>query len=121
MSFTFMKQSEGYKGSYICTGTSLPLTFFSAQNIEWIFYSASIAVYSSIKIVGVIGFVAICIKRAAKLTQSPKIEYSLLDPLVPTTPQNAVPVDTPMAQRHLIFLNYSSKINAVNKALTASF
>ena len=45
---------------------------------------------------------AICINLAERFTQSPKIEYSLLDPLVPTTPQNAIPLEIPILHLHLI-------------------
>ena len=53
--------------------------------------------------------------------QSPNTEYSLLEPLVPTTPQNAVPVAIPILHLQLIFFNSSSNKNAVYIALTASF
>lgn len=42
-----------------------------------------------------------CISLAAKLTESPKTEYSLLDPEVPTTPVNTVPVEIPIEQLQL--------------------
>lgn len=79
------------------------------------------AVYSSIKIEGVLGPQAIYINLADKFTQSPRHEYSLLEPDVPTIPQNAIPVEIPIAHLHLIFLSYSSNENAVNMALTGSF
>ena len=71
--------------------------------------------------VGLNGCIAIYINRAAKLTQSPNIEYSLLDPLVPITPQNATPVDIPIAHLHLIFLNSCSIKKDDCIALTESF
>lgn len=61
------------------------------------------------------------INLAAKLTESPITEYSLLEPLVPTTPANTVPVTIPIEQLHDILGN-SYLINyAVNIALTESF
>jgi len=65
--------------------------------------------------------VAIYINRADRFTQSPNIEYSRRDPLVPTIPQKAIPVDIPIAQRHFNLRNYSSNEKAVKTALTASF
>jgi hypothetical protein len=59
--------------------------------------------------------------RAAKLTLSPNIEYSRLEPLDPTIPQKAVPVEIPILHLHFIFYNYSYKSNAVIMALTGSF
>jgi hypothetical protein len=70
---------------------------------------------------GVIGLIVIYISLADRFTQSPKIEYSLLDPLVPMIPQKAVPVEIPIPHLHLILLSYSSSRNAVKIALTASF
>ena len=49
------------------------------------------------------------------------MEYSLLDPLVPITPQKATPVDIPIAHLHFIFLNSYSIKNDDWIALTESF
>jgi hypothetical protein len=70
---------------------------------------------------GVSGYPAICINLALMLMQSPNTLYSLLDPLDPTTPQKAVPVEIPIADLHLIFFNSSYSRKAVWIALTASF
>lgn len=59
--------------------------------------------------------------RAAKLTQSPNTEYSLLLPEVPTTPQYATPVDIPIATLHFIFFNSDSNKKADYIALILSF
>ena len=45
------------------------------------------------------------INLAAKLTESPNTEYSLLEPLVPTTPANTVPVAIPILHLQLICAN----------------
>lgn len=62
---------------------------------------ASIAVFSSMIIFFSASIQALYISLADKLTESPKTEYSLLDPAVPTTPANTIPVAIPML--HLQF------------------
>lgn len=62
---------------------------------------------SSIRIDGVSGSPAIYINLALIFIQSPNTLYSRREPLDPTTPQNAVPVEMPIADLHLIFLSSS--------------
>ena len=59
-------------------------------------------------------------KRADKLTESPSAEYSLLDPLVPTTPANTTPVVIPIEHEQLIFFNSLTISTAVNTPLIGS-
>ncbi len=51
---------------------------------------------------------------AERLTQSPRTEYSLLEPLVPTTPVNTTPVVIPIEQEQSILFNSLTISNAVN-------
>lgn len=60
------------------------------------------------------------ISLAAKLTESPITLYSLLDPLVPTTPVNTVPVAIPILHLHFIAASCSTSKNPANTALVAS-
>ena len=49
-------------------------------------YSASLLVASSTRILDFFCPQAACMNLADRLTESPSTEYSLLEPLVPTTP-----------------------------------
>lgn len=57
---------------------------------------------------------------ADKLTESPNTEYSLLDPLVPTTPVNTVPQVIPIEQEQSILLSSLTISIAVNTPLAGS-
>mgnify|MGYP003330258313 CR=1 FL=1 len=57
---------------------------------------------------------------ADKLTESPNSEYSLLEPLVPTTPQKTNPVAIPILQLQLSFFNSYLRFKAVITDRTAS-
>lgn len=60
------------------------------------------------------------ISLADKLTESPITEYSLRDPLVPTTPVNTHPVPIPNLLLQLILANSSFIVRAVIMALEGS-
>ncbi len=60
------------------------------------------------------------INLAAKLTESPSTEYSLLDPAVPTTPVKANPVAIPILQPQFILYKYSTSYYDANIALAES-
>ena len=64
--------------------------------------------------------IAAYISLAAKLTESPMTLYSLLDPLVPTTPVNTVPVAIPILHLHLMAASCSTNRKPANTALVAS-
>lgn len=70
--------------------------------------------------IGYFSYIADYISRAAKLTESPNTEYSLLDPAVPTTPVNANPVAIPILQPQLIRYKYSTNYYDANIALAES-
>lgn len=57
--------------------------------------------------------IAAYMNLADRLTQSPSTEYSLLDPLVPTTPVNTTPVVIPTEQEQSILFNSLTISNAV--------
>ena len=60
------------------------------------------------------------INLAAKLTVSPITEYSRLDPDVPTTPANTVPVAIPTETEHFIWESSVSREKAVKTARIGS-
>jgi hypothetical protein len=64
--------------------------------------------------------IAAYIKRADKLTESPKIEYSLLEPLVPTTPVNTIPVVIPTEHEQLILFSSLTISKALKTPLAGS-
>jgi len=47
-------------------------------------------------------------------------EYSLLEPAVPTTPANTLPVPIPILHLQLIYSNSYLRVKAVRTALTGS-
>lgn len=57
---------------------------------------------------------------ALRLTSSPRTEYSLLDPEVPTTPAKTVPVAIPILTGQASFFNSFTRRKAVRMALAAS-
>lgn len=60
------------------------------------------------------------INLAERFTESPKTEYSLLEPAVPTTPANTEPVPMPILHLQSILSSSYRRVNAVSTALTGS-
>ncbi len=60
------------------------------------------------------------INLADKFTESPIIEYSLLEPAVPTTPEKAKPVEIPIEGFFFKYSNTSYNLKAHKTALIAS-
>lgn len=79
---------------------ALPFSNTILKNSKYILCSASRTVSLQHMSLFTLSEHAHDIRRAAKLTESPSTEYSLLDPLVPTTPANTLPVATPTAHEH---------------------
>mmetsp|Transcript_2621 Transcript_2621/g.4961 ORF Transcript_2621/g.4961 Transcript_2621/m.4961 type:complete len:261 (+) Transcript_2621:2425-3207(+) len=111
-------------GWYIRTGTSLPLTWISStsskatlhQALRWRLAALRVARSHSTPAPH---SVARCIKRADRLTVSPRTLYSLL-PRLPTTPQKARPVVIPMLGRRSCWCKASWMAFPATTALTAS-
>jgi hypothetical protein len=57
---------------------------------------------------------------AERLTESPRTEYSLLEPAVPTTPARTIPVAMPILHLQLRKASSYLSINPAMTALTGS-
>lgn len=81
----------------------LPLNFFQCQNLKSILFMANFEVASSTNIFFSFSLQAQDIILADRFTLSPMTEYSLLFPLVPTTPAKTNPDEMPMLHSVFIF------------------
>ena len=116
----FNSSSSAVIGSKKLISTLFPLTLAFLTNLNANLHCASLLVTSSTNIFFCFSPHAACMSLAAKLTLSPKIEYSLLFPLVPTTPAKTRPVVIPIEHAQAMAFKSLIKSIAVRVALTGS-